>query len=274
MHSLGMIGFGAIGRTVLEKWAERPCPGFRITALLVRSYQIDAAKAACAQLSSIPGPLVTDNPADFHEARCDLVVEAAGQAALRDNAAPLLRSGCDLMIISTGALADAAFRRKVRILAEDAGRRIIIPSGALAGFDGLSSLRQAGLESVTYRSSKPPSAWKGTEAESRIDLDRIEQPACFFRGSAGDAALRFPKNANLAATVALAGLGFDATQVELIADPTLSVNVGRVIAVSTSGSMDLTVSGLSMPDNPKTSSITAMSIISAIDRQTAPFRFV
>ncbi|CAN7654806.1 DUF108 domain-containing protein [Phyllobacterium sp. LjRoot231] len=93
-------------------------------------------------------------------------------------------------------------------------------------------------------------------------------------GAAAEAALLFPRNANLAATVAMTGLGFANTQVELVADPTLLGNSGRVIASSAVSCLDLTVSGSSMPDNPRTSTITAMSILSALDASQAVITFV
>ncbi len=47
----------------------------------------------------------------------------------------------------------------------------------------------------------------------------MTQPTVFFSGSAREAALNFSANANVAATIALCGIGMDATQVQLVVDP-------------------------------------------------------
>jgi aspartate dehydrogenase len=157
--------------------------------------------------------------------------------------------------------------------AAQGGGRLIILAGALAGFDGLASLRAAGLDSVTYSSIKPVGAWRGTCADTEGRLDGLMAPTVIFQGSAQAAALAFPRNANLAAAVALAGIGFERTVVELIADPAATVNTGRVLARSHAGVLELALAGEPFGDNPKSSRITAMSAIAMLARQDAWLRF-
>ncbi len=85
-----------------------------------------------------------------------------------------------------------------------------------------------------------------------------------FDGEAGEAALRYPKNANLAAAVALAGVGFEKTRVRLVSDPHGTENVGAVEARTPSSVMQLSLSGSAFHDNPKSSQITAASIVAAL----------
>ena len=91
-----------------------------------------------------------------------------------------------------------------------------------------------------------------------------------FSGSARNAALEYPKNANVAASVALAGIGFDETTVELIADPDVTRNVHEVIAEGDFGCCEFRIEGQSLPDNPRSSAITAMSVVREILNPASP----
>lgn len=259
-----MIGFGAIGRSVVAAWRDRPIAEMALSALLVRPTQLNEARRC------LPAAVVTADFDEFLAASGEVVVEAAGQGAIVQHAEAVLLAGRELFIISTGALADPGLRR--RLLAVRG--RIGIPAGALAGFDGLLSLRRAGLDSVRYTSAKPPLAWRGTKAEELIDLAALSVATTFFQGTASDAATLYPRNANLAASVALAGMGFEATQVELIADPALKGNVGRIEARAGDQEMTLVMSGRGSADNPKTSAITSMSILAALENRSSSFAFV
>jgi aspartate dehydrogenase len=123
-------------------------------------------------------------------------------------------------------------------------------------------MRLGKLERVKYTSIKPPHAWTGTPAETDFDLPSIKQPTVIFQGTPADAGRLYPKNANLAVTVALCGAGLDRTEIELVADPTLpsGTNASRLEVVSDSGELRLERLGKSMPDNPKTGVLTALTM--------------
>lgn len=255
---VGLIGFGAIGRTIAEALIAGDVPGHTLSAVYVRPGHVRAA------LADLPSSVaVVTQTEDLIGHGLDLVVEAASQVAVAQMGAQVLASGAVLHVLSIGALADLETRAALVAAAEAGGSRIAIPAGALAGFRGLMAMRQAGLSTVTYISSKPPQAWTGTPT-GEVDLAGLTEPTIIFEGSAAAAALNYPKNANLAAAVALAGIGFEKTLVRLVADPTTQENSGRVIAESTVGRLDLTLSGPAAASNPKTSEITSMSVIAAL----------
>jgi aspartate dehydrogenase len=192
----------------------------------------------------------------------DIVVECAGHGALAAHGEAVLAGGLDLLVVSTGALADDALAQSLRRAAREA--RILIPAGAVGGIDALAAMRLGGLDSVRYRSIKPPLAWRGTPAEQAIDLDRIAAPTVAYRGAAREAARLYPKNANVAATIALAGIGFERTEVEIVADPKARHNTHELEAKGASGELSLRLVNLPAPDNPKTSALTALSVVRAL----------
>jgi aspartate dehydrogenase len=269
---VGLIGCGAIGRSIIDRLRVDPSESFAIAALYVRARQIPEVRALCARPAS--ELVVTADWREFLAADLDLVVEAAGQQAVLDHAQAVLEQGCDLQVLSIGALASPDLRARLMRAARETGCTICVPAGALAGFDGLLALRRSGLVSVTYTSTKPPEAWRGTIAERNFRLEDLWQPQVLFRGSAMEAALNYPQNANLAAAVALAGAGFEATRVELIADPAATGNTGRVRAVAHGTTLDLTLTCQSFGNNPKTSQITAVSVLSSIENSLATVKFV
>ena len=138
----------------------------------------------------------------------------------------------------------------------------------------LGILGVGGLQSVTYIGRKPPRSWKGSPAETKLDLDALTAGAeTHFDGSARDAATEYPKNANVAAAVALAGIGFDDTEVKLIADPGVNENIHEVHATGEFGSFSFQVRGRSLPDNPRSSALAAMSVVSKLEEESKRILF-
>lgn len=258
-----IIGYGAIGRVLAAEIAHDPHAP-RLVGALVRS-RPDETRAALG-----PSVAVVSDVEALVSLRPDIVVECAGQEALRAHAGRLLDAGIDVMAIATGALASPGVLEDWTARARRSGARLIAPAGAIAGLDGLGAHKRAGLERVVYTSTKPPLAWRGTPAEERVDLAGLREPVVFFDASAREAALAYPKNANLAATVALAGLGLDETRVRLVADPAATGNTGRIEATSAVGTLLVENAGAAGA-NPKTSASTAYSLAYALATESAHF---
>jgi aspartate dehydrogenase len=266
--SVGIIGFGAIGRAVVNAWRERPIRGHVLGALLVREHQREEA------LHCVPANVtVCTSLAEFLAHGLGLVVEVAGHAAVREHGEEILSSGVDLVLISVGSLADTALLQRLEHAASQGNSRVLLPAGAIAGLDGLLSMRQAGLSKVKYTSTKPPVSWKDTPADRAFRLDELTQSTIIFSGTAAEAARLYPKNANLAAAVALAGLGLEETLVELVADPSITENIGRIDAEGAYASLTVVVAGKSATDNPKTSQITGMSVLAALENRASLVAF-
>ncbi|AHM04654.1 aspartate dehydrogenase [Roseibacterium elongatum DSM 19469] len=123
---------------------------------------------------------------------------------------------------------------------------------------------------MRYQGVKPPAAWLGTAAEASLDLDRLDAPTAFFNGSAREAALTYPKNANVAATLALAGAGLDATRVELIADPAATGNRHSYEVTSPVARFRVQIDNAASGGNAKTSMATIYSLLREINRRRRP----
>lgn len=207
---------------------------------------------------------------DLLATKPDVVVECAGHKAVVEFGAQVLSAGIPLLIVSIGSLADEVLLTRLRTAADAGHTRIILAAGAMAGIDALSAARLGGLTRVRYTGRKPPFAWRDTPAEELIDLDALDGPTTFYRGTAREAALAYPKNSNVAATIALAGLGFDATEVELVADPATTKNVHELMFEGADGRFDITICGEPSKANPKTSALTAHSIARLLCGMTSP----
>ncbi len=254
---LALIGHGAIARQLLK--------------YLSRSQQHRVAIILdVADTSTAGGPPVTTRLADVLAAKPDFVIECAGHGAVDSYATGVLEAGHDLLVVSIGALADRALRDKVFAAAERSKGRVFLPAGAVAGIDGLVAARYGGLDRVRLRSRKPPLSWGGAPGVQGIDLAAIKTSTTIFDGLADEAAKLFPKNANVAATVALAGIGFGRTRVELVADPAAERNIHELEAEGAFGRFMVTLENVPSPDNPKTSALTALSIIRLIENRGAP----
>lgn len=253
--SILLIGHGAMAAEV--RAAAISSGLFDIGAVLVRHEKVGSVQA------ELNGYRVIDSLVDL-DFQPVLAAECASHAAVRQYGPALLRQGIDLVVASIGALSDEALHRTLEAAAVEGGAKLILPAGAVPGIDALNAATLGGLERVSYISRKPPSAWKGTPAEVALDLDALKDAATFYTGTARAAAQDYPKNANVAATVALAGLGFDATEVHMIADPAVAANIHEIEASGAFGDMHLTIRGKPLKSNPKTSSLAAYSTIRAI----------
>ena len=250
------IGFGAIAQSLAAALATGP-GALRLAGALLPEGRAAKVPAGMTRWTDV---------ASLIAAKPDLVVECATHAAVRETVPPLLAAGIDVVIVSIGALGDPATVARLQDAACRGGARATAVSGAIGGLDVLRSAALAGLDSVTYVGRKPPAAWTGTPAEKLLDLAALAEATTFYEGSAVEAARDYPKNTNVTAAVALAGVGFEKTRVRLIADPAAPGNTHELEARGAFGDFRIVLNNKPLPTNPRTSWLAALSVEQAVLR--------
>lgn len=260
MLHVSMIGCGAIGVGVMELLKSDPEVAFDL--VIVPAAAVESAGETVRALA--PNARVASA---LNGERPDLLIECAGHHAIEEHIIPALEAGIPCMVVSVGALSEEGLAEKLERAAQRGKTQVQLLSGAIGAIDALAAARIGGLESVVYTGRKPPRAWKDTPAEKLVDLDSLTDAVVIFEGSAREAARLYPKNANVAATLSLAGLGLDHTRVRLLADPGVTENVHHVAASGAFGGFELTMRGKPLAANPKTSALTVFSVVRALNNR-------
>lgn len=247
---IAIIGCGFIGRTIVEA-----IKSGSLQAEVLCAFDEDESKA-----NSLGVPAAKS----FHDllrSDAELVVECASQSAVGDYAVEVLNSKKSLMVMSMGALADDAFLKKLESAAKKNGVKIYLPSGAIGALDAVYSAAIGELKAVSLTTRKPPASL-GVSAKKETVL---------FDGFAREAVKKFPQNINVAATLSLAGIGFDRTRVRIIADPKVTRNIHEISASGDFGQLSFRVENLPSK-NPKTSLLAALSAIACLKKISSPIQ--
>ena len=248
MLRVGLIGCGAIGSVVARELSGGAVQG--------------------AELTAVFDPFV-DHPlrvGDRESLLCasDVVVEAAGHGALREHGVAVRESGTDLLVVSIGALADEELEAALR---GAGGGRLFLCTGAIGGFDILRAAMLFGpLDEVAITSTKPAGALSRPWMDEAV-LDALEngsESVTVFDGPARQACERFPESANVTATLSLATVGFDGVRVQMVGDPAATRVRHEVAASGEAGTYQLSFENAASPDNPRTSAVTAYSVLRAL----------
>lgn len=252
---VGVIGLGAIGSRVAADLRAHAVPGAELTAVLVRERK---------RVASLDGVLVTSSPSEFADA-CDLVVEAAGPVALAAYAPILLGAGCDVLIVSMGALA-----KTTKLLSLGPGRLLVCP-GALGGVDLLRSVaRGGGFDALRLTTEKKPPAlvqdWMDADQRTQLlNLGTDDPPVELFRGTPARAATLYPGNLNLAVTAGLASGSLEEMEVVLVADPGLGRTRHTVEGSGPVGNYRLQFEHDTLAEQPRTSAVVPSAVLVSIE---------
>lgn len=254
---IGIIGLGAIGSRLVEILSREFHRQGRIAFLC------DLREEKILQIQKQFAPHARALGWQKLVASSDLVIEAASQEMAFPVTRRALRHGKQVLILSVGGLLEA---RGLSSLLEKTKGRLWIPSGALAGIDGILAASAGTLRQVTLTTRKPVRGLEGAPylREKGICLDTIQEPTLIFEGNALEAIRAFPKNVNVAATLALAGLGAERTRVRVFASPTYRENQHEVVAEGDFGTLRVEVKNRPSATNPRTSELAILSAVATL----------
>lgn len=249
---VGIVGCGAIARTITD-FALKENIGVHLKFF----YDQDIERAE--NLAAHAGGVAVKDVEDMLE-YVDLVVEAASPGAVVEIVPKVLESERDVVIMSLGALMDQDLKDNLEDLARENDSRIYMPSGAIAGLDGVKSASIGEIMEVSLVTRKPPrSLGISTDTEKVL-----------YEGKASDAVRKFPANINVAAALSIAcGLEAD---VKIVADPKIDRNCHEVLVVGDFGEIRTTTQNMSCKTNPKTSLLAAYSVINLLKTLNEPSR--
>jgi aspartate dehydrogenase len=267
---IALLGGGTIARLVLEQVRRGRFPGVEVVALAGRS----GASPASALAREFGVDYVLGGEA-LLALRPDAVLEAASHEAVRQHLVRLLEGGIGVVVLSAGALADDALRAAAEAAAARSGALFYVPSGGIGGLDALRTACLAGVEEASIQVAKPPAAWKGIPYVEGlgISLDRLAGPVTLFEGPAREGVPHFPQNVNIAAVLALGGIGMDRTRLKVVADPSLTLNTHTIRVSGAAGRMTLVLENVPSPENPKTSWLACYSALAALESLRSRTRY-
>jgi aspartate dehydrogenase len=263
--TIGLIGCGAIG-SILAREIDRGTVG-DIKLIAVYDQIQERAEKLVECLRS--KPKVTRSLDELLSIPdTELVLEAGSQTALKECAVKVLQAGKNLMAMSAGAFVDTQFLNEVQRTLTATGRTMWLPSGAIAGLDGLKAATMARVDSVTLTTTKPPASLVGAPGTKGMDLSRLETATEVFKGPADEACRLFPQNVNVAASLSLSGIGPKRTMVRIVADPNVDKNIHEIEVKGSFGVLRARVENVPSPENPKTSYLAILSALATLRKLT------
>jgi len=263
---VGLIGCGSIGGAICSSLLRNEAPaelGVIVETELTPCIR-DLQSRSCGP------PILESSVQSLVDMPLDVIVEAAHPDVVEAFALPLLESGKDLILMSVGGLVKPGLIERLRSAAMKSRRMVFLPAGAISGISTLRAASLAGeLEDVTVRTTKAPASLTGAPfiRQQHLDIASMADKTCLFTGTVLEAIVGFPKNVNVAAAVALAGLGPTQTKVEIYLDPHAERTIHSLFARGTFGSIEMTVANVPDIDNPRTSRLAVLGALSALKQR-------
>ena len=262
--TLGIIGCGAMGRLI----------GLHVQKELPHLYHLGGVSSRTEEhAAKLSRELcVPALPVDELIPRCDILVEAATASAMPRIVRSCLAAQKEVVCLSVGG-----FSLDTGLLEDVMGQSCLVhvPSGAVAGLDGIRALREIGLDSLAVTTVKRPESLGLADISALPPAEGCSasaQAKLVFEGNAAEAIRLFPANVNIAIALSLAGNGFEQTRVRIIADPGAQGTRHQITARAGACSLETTVTPAPLRENPRSSALAMYSVPALLRQLAAPLR--
>ncbi len=262
MKTVSIIGCGSLGAIIAKGIAKGAAGNYSLKAVC------DVNRDVAAVLAAQTGCVAAAGVGEVLAGKPDFVVEATSPAALTNIGEDILRAGCNLIPLSIGAFADGDFYNRIEQVANETGRKVYIVSGAIGGLDLMQAMLLMGDLSAAIENTKAPHSLNGAPFLGGRELSEAAEETV-FSGNAREAIQGFPKNVNVAVALSLATVGVDDTRVTVRSVPGLEVNRHRITLTGSQCRAEITVESLPSPENPRSSSLAAYSVLARLRNMEA-----
>jgi aspartate dehydrogenase len=265
---IGIVGCGAIGTSLALAITRDFSRDMAVAAV----FDTDSSKKNLLSRTISEKKRVDASSLDALIDKSELVIETSSAHSSWDIAQKVLKHGRDIMIMSIGGI--LPHYKKLSVLAKNHSCKVYLPSGALAGIDGIKASSGTKIRSVTLTTIKHPLSFTGNSyvRDSGVDLKKVKKDTVLFSGNAQSAVRYFPQNINVAAVVSIAGIGPYRTKVRIVASPASKRNIHQIEVDSAAGKILTRTENLLHPENPKTSYLAVLSAYAALKQIIDPVK--
>ena len=259
MLNIGFIGCGAIGSRLAKSVKydlKKHCTISGLYDLLPEKPQelVKTLKLHPRLIKKSLGELIRS---------CDFVVEAIASNETTTIIQKVIRAKKGILIMSVGKVLSVP---GILALAEKNHTTVLIPSGAIGGLDVIKAVGANNISKVTLTTSKPPSSLSQSDYLTRkhIFINNIKKETIIFDGTVQESVRLFPRNINVAATLALGSQAINKVRIRIVTSPKFTVNSHEIEVYGKFGHLALRTDNVPCPDNPKTSYLAVLSAIQTL----------
>mgnify|MGYP005838457715 CR=1 FL=1 len=252
--NVGLLGFGALGQIIGKEIYTNGVKGARLSKIFDLSCKnIEAVLGVSAQ------KLWSKNLPDFLK-DCDIIIEALPPDVAAHLIPECLKSGKTVIALSLSVL--VTYEDLFKNIKDWPGR-LIIPSGSIAGLDGIKAMRDHGITTSRIITTKSPRSFAKAKfiSDQGLNLSNLTKPYKLYEGTVRKGAAFFPANVNVAVALAIAGTGVDKTCMEVWVDPDTNANTHKILVESKGSILEVKIQNKPDPDQPGSSVQAAYSAL-------------